>query len=198
MSRYARDTIHAIILAGGRSSRMGFDKARLEINGETLLDRLVRLLSPLFNGILISASSNTSLTNNALRHVIDEQPDRGPLMAIYSCLKASPSNINFVIACDIPEVDIALIQKLLFYANEHDIVVPSFSTGLTEPLFAFYNRSILPVIQRQIAVNRLKISDCFPLCNTRIVMTSDPGWYRNLNTPIQFDAYKNNVQVKLA
>ena len=105
MSRYARDTIHAIILAGGRSSRMGFDKARLEINGETLLDRLVRLLSPLFNGILISASSNTSLTNNALRHVIDEQPDRGPLMAIYSCLKASPSNINFVIACDIPLVD---------------------------------------------------------------------------------------------
>lgn len=168
---------------------MGTDKARLEINNETLLERLIRILSPIFNGILVSTSSEIPLTNENTIQIIDEKPDLGPLMAIYSCLNVSPSGVNFVIACDIPEVDTGLIHSLVSYSQEYEIIVPSFSEKFAEPLFGVYNRSILPTIRKQITAGRLKITDCFPLCNTRIVRISNSGWYRNLNTRDQFDAY---------
>ena len=175
---------------------MGTDKATLKIKSETLLERLIRILSPLFDGIIISTSPNAPLpphttqnSPNTIRYVIDERSDCGPLMAIYSCLKASPSNVNFVIACDIPEINTTLIQKLLLYSRKYEIIVPSFSEKFVEPLFAVYNRSILPIIQQQIAADRLKITDCFPFCNTRIVPITDFDWYRNLNTRDQFDTY---------
>jgi len=183
------DSTHAIILAGGKSSRMGTDKATLQVGNETLIERLVRILSPHFDGIIISTSSNAPTPKNNLRYVADEQSGCGPLMAIYSCLKASPSSVNFFIACDIPDVNIPLILRLLSYASSHEIIAPSFKKDFSEPLFAVYNRSILPVIEQQLAAGKLKITDCFPLCNTHIVPFNDTGWYRNLNTRDQFEAY---------
>jgi molybdopterin-guanine dinucleotide biosynthesis protein A len=182
----------AIILAGGRSTRMGTDKATLEINNETLLKRLIRILSPVFSGIIVSTSSEIHFGNSDVPQVIDEKPGLGPLMAIYSCLKVSPSRVNFVIACDIPEVDIRLVYTLLSYSQEYDIIVPSFSKRFVEPLFAVYNRSILPVVERQLTLGQLKITDCIPLCNTHIVPVGNNGWYRNLNTRHQFEAYISN------
>ncbi len=190
---------HAIILTGGKSSRMGTDKASLKINGETLLERQIRLLSPVFGGIIVGASSGTPPSGNAaIQYVPDEKPGYGPLMAIYTCLAASTVSHNFVIACDIPEIDYSLIRRLLDLADRYDIVAPSFTDGLPEPLFAVYNRSCIPVLARQLDEQRLKITDCFLHCNSHVIPTPDTGWYRNLNTPVQFEAYNGSDHLKLA
>lgn len=190
--------MHAIILAGGRSSRMGSDKKLLRINGETLISRLYRLLAPHFDGIIISTSAQEQNPVPGALHVKDEQPGKGPLMAIFSSLRQSPSRVNFVVACDIPEVNMTRVRHMLSDAALHDIVVPSFAPGLFEPLFAVYTRDVIPVMERQLAAGCLRPSECFLLCRTRILSMADSGWYRNLNTPQDFIAYTSRSKVRIA
>jgi len=198
MSSIETGPVHAIILAGGKSSRMGADKKELRINGESLLARLHRFLTPHFDGIIISTSSLPQHKISGARYVIDEEPGKGPLMAIYSSLKQSSSRVNFVIACDIPEVDLALVRRMLSFANACDIIVPSFAEGMTEPLFAVYCRPVIPIMARQLADNRLRPADCYPLCTTKIIPVTDNRWYINLNTPDTFTAYRNRRQEPIA
>ncbi len=79
--------------------------------------------------------------------VADEAVDRGPLMGIVSALKASPDELNFVMACDTPQVDIDLVRALVRQARAGDAVVPRTAPGRPEPLFAVYNKSVLPVFE---------------------------------------------------
>jgi molybdopterin-guanine dinucleotide biosynthesis protein A len=188
----------AIILAGGRSTRMGSDKKMLRINGEPLIERLYRFLVSRFNGIIVSTGTGERNPLPGALQVEDEEPDKGPLMAICSCLKRSPARVNFVIACDIPEVNMTLVRRLLSFANDYDAVVPSFSAGLVEPLFAVYSRDMVPLMERQLAEDRLRPSDCFPLCSTKIISIADTGWYRNINTPAEFSAYAGLDKVRAA
>ena len=180
---------HAIILAGGRGKRMGTDKTALKIGDETLVERLIRVLAPLFKGVLVGTSRSLSDPIQEVRYISDRKPGMGPLMAIYSCLEASPSPVNFVVACDIPEVNISLIRHLLSFAEEYEIVTPSFRQGFPEPLFAVYNRSVLPVLKKQLDTDQLKTSNCLQQCNTKIVPIKDDTWYHNLNTPQDYTIY---------
>ena len=177
---------------------MGSDKKMLRIDGEPLIERLYRFLASRFEGIIVSTGTGERNPLPGALQVTDEIPGKGPLMAINSCLKRSPARVNFVIACDIPEVHMALVHRLLSFANDYDAVVPSFSAGLVEPLFAVYSREMVPVIEQQLEQGRLRPSDCYSLCRTKIVSVSDSGWYRNLNTPEDFSAYTGPGKIRVA
>ena len=185
----------AIILAGGESRRMSRNKALLPLGKHTLIEEIIHQIRNMFTEILISVSHPGVYEFLGRRVVCDEQPGQGPLAAIQATLKASFSPINFVIACDIPEIDIPLVESMLDRAQNYHIVVPQHADGKTEPLFAVYRRSVIPLIQRQIHSGDLKISSLYPKCRTAFVEVNDSTRFLNLNTNEDYREFLRHASI---
>ncbi len=185
----AREPVAAIVLAGGRSRRMRREKALLPVRGGTLIEALVGQVRPCFDALLVSAGDGGKFAFLGLPVVVDETPGLGPLPAILTALRASPCRLNFVMACDIPHVDITFLQRILALAPENEIVVPRYRDGKFEPLFAAYARDIVPAVERQLAAGDLRISSLFSACRTAFVPMDGQDWFRNLNTLEEYHAY---------
>jgi molybdopterin-guanine dinucleotide biosynthesis protein A len=141
-----------IILVGGRSQRMGTNKALLPLPGnpsETFLTHLVSTLTPLCAELLVVARDPAQFAQCALpdTHIIfDEKPGGGPLMGLYSGLKAMQSTTALVVAVDMPFVQPALLTFLLACYQQDTMVVPVVE-GVPQVLLALYPRSILPSVE---------------------------------------------------
>ena len=141
-----------IILAGGRSQRMGTDKALLPLPGkapETFLARMASTLAPLCAEVLIVARDPAQFADVAFpgtRIVFDQKPGGGPLMGLYSGLNAMQSSTALVVAVDMPFVQPALLTFLLDCYQQDTLVVPVVD-GVPQVLLALYPRSILPLIE---------------------------------------------------
>lgn len=141
-----------IILAGGRSQRMGTTKALLPLPGqpsETFLSHLTSTLAPLCAEVLVVARDPAQFAGVALpdtRVVFDEKPGGGPLMGLYSGLKAIQSSTALVVAVDMPFVQPALLAFLLAHSQENTLLVPIVA-GVPQVLLAIYPSSILPQIE---------------------------------------------------
>ncbi len=183
------DSVSAIILAGGQSRRMQREKSLLPINGRTLIERIIIQIAPHFDEIIVSTAAKEKFAFLDLPTVEDEKLGHGPLMAIMSALRVSNHAVNFVLACDIPFIHIPFMKKILLCAKAQDIVVPQYRDGKFEPLFAAYNRRIIPLIEKQIENGDCKISSLFPLCRTIFVAMDDQKWFRNLNTMKEYHDY---------
>ena len=131
-----REEATAIILAGGKSSRMGgTDKSLLPVNGVPLIAYIAGQLEGHFDEILIGANDPEKYLFLNHRTIPDMEVDKGPLMGICSCLAASASEINFITACDIPEMNVGLISRMIKLSDEADIVMPVGAADKHEPLF---------------------------------------------------------------
>lgn len=139
-----------IILAGGRSSRLGRDKSRLILGGKTLAQRDVDIFKNYFSEIIYVTNQpqNISWSENLIV-VEDEVPYQGPLGGILAGLQVSDNPTNFVIGIDMPFINISLIDALLSRAGQNDVVVPRLSGGF-EPLYAVYAKKCLPVIRKHL------------------------------------------------
>lgn len=182
--------LNAIILAGGKSTRMGTDKTLLKMNGKTLLETVVEICQLVCSSIIIS-SNNPAHGVFGYPVIADEQKDCGPIGGIYSCLKQSETDWNFIISVDTPFVTPDFIQFLLQHSGNFDAVIPEYY-GKTEPLIALYNRSCLPVIEKQIQLQLFKIQHLVALLNTEFVESSEwmektPKLFNNLNRPEDFN-----------
>ncbi|MFH1729970.1 MAG: molybdenum cofactor guanylyltransferase [Pseudomonadota bacterium] len=171
----------AIILAGGKSSRYGTDKSFLEVNGKSLIKTTTEILNPLFNEIIISSNKPEKFYFSNIKIVQDLKKDCGPLMGIYSCLQKTSNDINFIIATDIPKINLKVIDKLMSFSHDYEIVVPV-NNGQYEPLFAIYNTSILKTIESLISKDKRKISNLFSLCKTKFLNLENGEWLININT----------------
>ncbi len=179
----------AIILAGGKSTRMEKNKALLTISGFTLIERVVRNLEPYFGEILISAQNPALFDFLPYKIITDEQPGQGPVMGILSGLRASANEVNFVTGCDIPDIDVSFLERMIAYTSGYDVVVPVSGEDKYEPLFAFYNKSVIRCIDQLLARGHRKIIKLFPMCRTKYISFENSGWYRNLNTMADYRAY---------
>ena len=144
----------AVILAGGRSRRIGESKLFLEWGQQTLIAHAVALLSPLFEDLLIVASREnfealTKLFPSYPRIVLDVVEDKGPLGGIHAGLISARSFAAFVVGCDMPLLNPRLISFLKSLTAGYDAVVPRAPKGL-EPLHSIYTRNCLPVIEGQL------------------------------------------------
>lgn len=184
--------VTAIVLAGGRGRRMAADKAGLDVGGRTLLELVLDQVGPLFEEILISVSPGQRLPlepGPAFRVVEDETPGLGPLAGILAGLKAARNDACMVIACDIPEIDRALLEALARTTCGSEITVAVGPSGLYEPLFALYRKSVIPRIEALLASGERSILPLFDRCRTVIVQFDDPGRLRNLNTREDLASY---------
>ena len=156
----------AVILAGGRGLRMKADKARLPVPGGTLLSRKIGQLRPYFDEILVSVSAGQPQDQPGVRYVEDEVAGAGPMAGISAGLKAAKNETCFVVACDIPDIEVGLIRRLAGAASGHEIVVPVTQSGQCEPLYAIYAKRVIPRIEVLFGRGVRKIIPLFAVCST--------------------------------
>jgi molybdopterin-guanine dinucleotide biosynthesis protein A len=178
----------AAILAGGQSKRMGQDKGLLRIGGSPLVSLIHEQLIGRFDDILVSTNDPDRYAFLGARTVPDAVPETGPLMGIASAVGAARYERVFVVACDIPVIDIETVERMLVLASEYDCVVPLSSAG-HEPLFAVYRRSALQAMLDALADGRRRISAIFPRVRMHTYLLGDAPWFRNLNTPADMTAF---------
>ncbi len=183
-----------IILAGGRGRRMKADKAGLPVGGTTLLGHVVGQVAPYFGEVIISVSPGQKLVRpknlrSGMAIAEDGTPGLGPIGGILAGLKAARNEACTVIACDIPDIDIPLLRRIARAADGFDIAVPVGPSGLHEPLFAVYGRSVVPHIEALLARGERSILPLYGLSRTAVVRIDDATGLRNLNTRPDYEAF---------
>jgi molybdenum cofactor guanylyltransferase len=169
-----------ILLAGGKSSRMKRNKAFLEYEGKPLVERSLEILQRVFPEVLISSNEPELYKDYKFPVIQDGTLDRGPLEGLYQGLQKSAFETVFFVACDMPFLQMELIRVLFSWASDYEIVVPRFRSVL-HPLHAFYHRSCLQPIQKNLEAGHLKIIDFFPACSVRYVEETDLRSFLKLN-----------------
>jgi len=178
--------ITAIILTGGKSSRMGSDKALLVFNGQTLLNRAVDFCAVFCNEILIS-SNNPKHNVAGIQRIDDEIENCGPIGGLDSSLKKSSNDWNFVWSVDAPFVQLEFVDFLISKTGNFDAVVPVHKVN-KEPLIALYHKKILPQVASRIEEGNYKMHFLLQELNTNFVESGKwlkryPELFRNLNNP---------------
>jgi len=172
----------AVIMAGGASTRMGRDKSMLPVGGRPMIEHVYEQLEPHFREVLVSAADAGKYAFLGARVAVDEAPGQGPLMGIACALSAMEHDLAAVVACDIPEVDTALLGKMLRLAEGFDVVVPRTGPDRYEPLFAVYRKSAAAAARAVLAAGKRRITEIFDRCRVRFVdLEGEPG-FTNVNT----------------
>lgn len=184
----------AVILTGGKSSRMGRPKALLLFDGEPLIVHIVRALRPLFGEAVVVAAPEQEIPPLAVTLVRDEVADQGPVGGIYYGLKAASREVTFVTSCDAPFLNLSLISYLISRISNYDVVVPYWQDRL-QPLHAAYRRSVLPHLQEQLERGELRPIFLYEKVRTRKIHQEeirrfDPEGlsFLNMNTPEDYQA----------
>ena len=175
----------AIILAGGGSSRMGRDKSMLPVAGKPMIEHVYEQLRPYFAQMIVSSNNAAAHDYLGATVVADDLAGRGPMMGIVSALRASANDVNFVVACDMPQIDTALMRSMLRQARDYDAVVPKVGPTFYEPLFAVYKKSALPAMEELMQSGNNKIVDSYGRFRVRYI---DLGGrqFRNINTRAEY------------
>ena len=184
----------AIVLAGGRSSRMGRPKALLPFDGIPLITHLVDALSASFPEVVVVASPEQDLPRLPVTLVRDRIPHQGPVGGIYYGLSAAAGDVSFVTSCDSVFLNPALVAHVVSRIEGHDVAVPHWE-GRYQPLHAAYRRSVLPYLDEQLERGDLRPVNLFDRVRTRRIPEQevrgiDPeGWsFFNMNTPEDYQA----------
>ncbi len=189
-SMAAFSDITGVILAGGRSRRMGRDKATLSFDGTTLFDRTLQIFEDLFHDNLI-AGDRPDLEKPHIPALADRYPGSA-LGGLYTGLEAAQTPYIFVAACDMPFIDPAIIRLIAERRRSFDAVIPRTGQGL-EPLFGIYGKRCLEPIKQQLEEGNFRVFDFYDQVKIRYLEEDElpPDWQRtlaNVNTPEELDA----------
>ena len=144
----------ATLLAGGRSRRMGRNKALLQVEGKTVLQLLANRLSELTDQVFVSAPDPSEYAFLNLVTVRDVYPGHGPLAGLHAALLSTSRRWVLVLACDLPGVSAVLLRQLVDSAEGHDAVIPATRDGLLHPACAVYSRNCLPIVEENLRLNK--------------------------------------------
>ena len=192
-------SVSAIVLCGGESSRMGFDKAFIKIEGRTLVERQVVLLRRRFGKIILVTNSPGSYKSRSrVKVVTDIVRGFGPLGGLYTGLSNSGSEYNLVAACDMPFINLDLAAYMAGSVKEGFQAVVPYYRKRYQPLFAVYSRDCLGKIRQALAGNKLKLAALLSEFKVRkvlkkeLVKFGDPDvFFRNINTPQDLRLFKS-------
>jgi molybdopterin-guanine dinucleotide biosynthesis protein A len=189
MNSGAKNPITGFVLAGGESTRMGSDKAFLQVGGETLLARAMRLAGAVSVEVRIVGSASTFGSYGTV--VEDIFPRRGPLGGIHAALNGSATDLNLILAVDLPFVEVRFLENLVSRAQTCDatVTVPRAGGGW-QPLCAVYRKAFAEVAEAALRQGKNKIDALFASVKTEIIEEDEltrvgfsPAMFRNLNTP---------------
>jgi molybdopterin-guanine dinucleotide biosynthesis protein A len=181
--------VTGVILAGGQSQRMGKDKAFLEVAGQRIIDRTVRLFQQIFPHVMVITNTPVEYVYLGVRIATDLLPGCGALGGLHTALFLAESSHVFIAACDMPMVSLKVVEYLTGRGPRWDVVVPEID-GMLEPLHAVYSRRCLKPIEQILGHGGRKIVEFYPRVRVlRVpeeeVRVLDPQLrsFRNINTP---------------
>ena len=181
------------MLAGGLSRRLGRDKALEPFGGEPLISRVIGRLATLTDETVVVVNNEARAAELPLpagaKTAVDIYPDSGSLGGIFTGLTAASNEWGFVVACDMPFLNAALIEHILSLRQGHDAVVPMLD-GYPEPTHSAYSKECLPHIERRLEAGQLRIARFFDDVRVRYVqddevdaLDADRLSFFNVNTP---------------
>jgi molybdopterin-guanine dinucleotide biosynthesis protein A len=167
--------ITSVILAGGKSRRLGRRKALESVGGRSIIERAVEQLKPLTGQILVVTSREQFGFPFACQAEIlaDLYPGKGPLGGIFTGLLASQSSQCLVVACDMPFLNTELLQYMIELSYDFDMVIPRLGEGMLEPLHAIYSKNCLGNIRSQLESDELKAYSVLNAMRVRYVERSE-------------------------
>ena len=175
--------ITAIVLAGGKSSRMGTDKGFIDLNGRSFMARIVETVEPFVNKIIIvSSDPNYDVFNK--KRVVDIIPDSGPLAGIFSGLFYSESEVNLVLSCDVPLINDVVLNVLIEgYDTESDVTQLQ-SNERTMPLIALYKKQCMHPCLEALKKGERRLTKVVEQLKTKTIAleSSLTPLVRNINT----------------
>jgi len=187
--------ISGIVLGGGQSQRMGRDKRRLHWEGEPFLDRVCRLMSTLFEEVLVvTAQEDYDCSHLPVRLVTDKIPLKGSLGGLYTGLMEAKNTLTFVVACDMPFLLKESISRLCLEPTSDVLVVKLFH-GL-HPLHARYSKRCVPIIEQMIHEGDLKIQNLISRSGLTVKIIEESLFddidphrqsFMNINTPADLE-----------
>ena len=187
--------LSAAILVG-RSTRMGRDKALLELGHQTFISRLAQELS-VCDEVFVSGPAGKDYSGYGLRVVEDEHPRIGPMEGIRQSLRHAAAERVFICACDMPFVRSEMILHLAGCISPDDDACVFHSEGRIHPLCGIYRRTALPVVQQMIAAGRYRVMELLSSVRTRYVDVAGSGFapeaLSNINTPEDYARITENL-----
>jgi molybdenum cofactor guanylyltransferase len=162
-----RTQITGIILCGGKSSRIGKNKALLKLGPFNLLEHSILTLKPFCEDIIVSANFN-EFGSIQCQQIKDVYPGIGPISGIYSALLKSKTIHNIIISCDMPFISFEVISYIIENSENSDIVLPEVE-GHIQSLTGYFNKSILPGIEEEIKNSHFKPIQMFKSMNLKVL-----------------------------
>lgn len=192
MGKHLITNVSGILIAGGKSRRMGQDKRFLRVAGERLFERTLSVLMNTFaETIVVLAEPLDTLDVRGCRVVYDAIPNTGSLGGLYTGLMAASHSRVFAVACDMPFLDAAVIRCMLSYDAAADVVVAELA-GRFQPMHAVYSRRCVPFLKDMAERQDLKIQNVFQRKGLGVVVLRENDFaslplgvrsFQNINTP---------------
>jgi molybdopterin-guanine dinucleotide biosynthesis protein A len=189
-----RRLLAGLVLAGGRSNRMGREKALVDFQGQPLVLRVADRMARAADPVLLATGTPGRLGPVGYPEVADVAAERGPLGGLVAGLEASPHELMAVVAVDMPYMSPELMELLASLREDEDAVVPMGITG-PEPLHAVYSTSALPAMRHALARGQHGLRRLFADLRVREVLGAewahqgvDPRFAFNINGPWDLDA----------
>ena len=188
--------VTGVLLAGGKSRRMGEDKRYLVVGEQTLLERGLGVLRSMFHEVLVVIAQDSAPLDIDARVVRDLVPDCGSLGGIYTGLTQATTPYIFAVACDMPFLNQAVITQFTNRRDTADIVMARLATRL-HPMHALYGKGCLSAMEQMIVARQLKIQELVSHASLRVqyvteadLLSIDPSWrsFHNVNTPEDLEA----------
>lgn len=175
----------AIILAGGKSSRMGTDKGLLVLNNKSLVAHVIETLKQLTTDIII-VSNQKEYKVFGLPVFEDMIKEAGPLAGIYTGLTHSKHKKNIVISCDVPFVSVELLTFLLENSWDNDVIIP-LKNNKTHQVIGVYDKDCVEVFKQELNNNQRKMKIALEKVKLNVVDANrfDEKEFTNVNTPIE-------------
>ncbi len=191
--------VTGVLLAGGKSRRMGEDKRDLVVGDQTLLERGLAVLRSIFQEVLVVIAQDSPPLGVDVRIVRDLVPHCGSLGGLYTGLTQATTPSIFVVACDMPFLDQAVIAQFTSRRATADIVMAKLAARL-HPMHALYGKRCLPTVEQMIRARQLKIQELVSHASLRVryvteadLLTIDPSGrsFHNVNTPADLEAARS-------
>ena len=161
-----------VILAGGRSSRMKFNKAFAEISGQQVINIIADKFTGLFDETIIISNEPELFGYLGLAVYTDVYPRMGPVSGIHSGLYHARYDRAFILGCDVPFINMELVEYMIAKMGDYDSVVPKIDSYL-QPLAAVYNRKCLPVLAACLQEDRVKLIRIFEELNALVLSRNE-------------------------
>jgi molybdopterin-guanine dinucleotide biosynthesis protein A len=189
-----------LLLAGGKSSRMGANKAMLPMSKGINIQNIAAELAKAAGKVLLITNSPADYAFLDLPAIQDEYKGLGPLAGLHAGLAASNTETVFISACDMPFVKAAVMAEMLGNLGEHEALVPEID-GRLHPLFAVYRKSTLPLLVSCLEDRKLRVKDFLETIDVKIMKETDfqlhrelgklfPYLFYNMNTPAEYEEAK--------